>query len=195
MSESMTPEQVAAILDGAKKPFREVKICMRLDLQAEYEGLDEELRQAEAVRKRTDSLDAGVDVESILARMTELEEEMGSATIPFRFEPVPGPKWSQLILAHPARKGDDGQVVLLDQQGVNSDTFLRELIPLSCVWPELPAARWASLLNEGGLTDGQIMEMGRAGGAVTQREGEVPFSRVSSVIRRRSGRELRQPSA
>ncbi len=191
----MTLEQVNALLDGAKKPFRPVPVCTRLDLQVRYEELDEELRQAERAAVDKDaSLDGGTDVAAIVAEMDALRAEMLAATIEFRFEPIPKPQWSEMLLRHPARRDEDGNVVILDQRGFNTDTFFSELVPLSCVWPPLPPERWVKLLDGGGLTDGQIGAMSAACWDVNRSDADVPFSRRHSTASRKFNAASKQPS-
>jgi hypothetical protein len=165
-------------LAAAKLPEKTVPICLRGDLQAEFEELERQL--AEAEKRHTDSL-AGNGSRAIAEQIEALREQMIEHTVEFRLRARPRREFKAIVDAHPPRRAEDGGVDDRDKwMGVNADTFLDALVRVSVVEPELDEDDWATL--DAALTDRQFDQLYDAAWGLNRREVDVPFSRAASKI-------------
>jgi hypothetical protein len=173
----MTPEE---IIRGAKLPERVVPVCMRPDLQAEWERLDRELGKARS--QSLDSIEGGATLRALAEQLRALEAEMAYSTVEFRLRAMPRPAWKAFLLAHPPRKGEDGKVLERDAYvGVDVDAFFPALVRRCTISPQLSDELWQLLLDEK-LTDRQFDDLSNAAWALNRGEVDVPFSRAASRI-------------
>lgn len=190
-------KNIKQMLKAAKLPETTVPICLRGDLQAEFEAAEREL--AEAERKPADSL-AGNGARAIAERIEALREQMREHTIDFRLRALHRHAWKALRDKHPARRKEDGSADERDMfVGVNLDAILDELIRVCLVAPELDEEDWRTLLGdtdeerarldaagepveEGTLTDRQWNQLADAAWTLNRGEVSVPFSRAASKI-------------
>ncbi len=200
MSEPADTVNVASIkqlLQQAKLPETTVRICLRGDLQAQFEQAEREL--AEAQRQGGDSL-AGNGERVIAERIEALRREMVHFTAVFRLRAMPQPAWKRLCAAHPPRKNEDGSVDERDKLvGINVESFFEAVIRGCVVEPALDDEDWRILLGdteaerdrrlaagepveEGKLTDRQFDGLADAAWALNRHEVDVPFSRAASRI-------------
>lgn len=171
-----------AIAKSAALPERTVAICLRGDLQADYEQAERDLEEAQ--RTPSDSL-AGSGAGQILQRMDDLRQQMLEHTYPFRLRALPRPAYRELALAHPPREVD-GQPHELDAKvGVNTDTFLTALVRACLVDPVLDDEEWSDLYDTK-LTDWQATELQDAAHSLCRRKVDVPFSLAASTMTRTS---------
>ncbi len=165
-------------LKAAKRPETTVPVCLRGDLQADFEQAEREL--AEAERKPADSL-AGTGARAIAERIEALREEMREYTVEFRFRAKPKHEFRELVDAYPPRRDDEGGIVDGDRAiGVNTETFFDACIRACLVEPELDDEDWATL--DANLSDRQFDELSNAAWGINRREVGVPFSRAASRI-------------
>lgn len=170
----------AKLLAGAKLPERSVPVCLRGDLAADFEAADRELEQA---RKQPATSLAGTGVSELVAQLDALAAQMRLHTYPVRLRAMPRHAWRDLFLAHPPRKGDDGEILMEDRlTGADRSTVFEPLVRASIVDPELSDADWAKLLES--LTDRQFEDLVRAAWDLNQGEIDIPFSRAASEVRR-----------
>lgn len=166
-------------LAGAKLPEKTVPICLRGDLQADFEQLEKRLD--EAMRGRGDSLAAGSTVNQLAEQIESLRAEMEAQTVVFRMRAVPRRQWTALVAAHPPR--DDNNV---DRSlSVNESTFTAALIEACTVDPTLTSEQWTTLLDEQ-LTEFQYNKLFNAAWSLNARDVDVPFSHAASTILSRS---------
>lgn len=182
----------AALLAGAKLPERTVPICMRGDLAAEHEQLNDELELLE--KKAVDSL-AGNGGAELAARIEALEVEMRDSTYVFRLRGMPGPQFRAFEAKHPIRVDDDGKPKdMRDVRfGFNVDTGADPLVRASIIDPEIDEDQWAQLTEM--LTNSQFESLFLAAWLLNKGDIDVPFSRAASRLNRLTGDDSKQPTA
>ncbi|MEU8371223.1 hypothetical protein [Micromonospora tulbaghiae] len=174
------------LLAGAKLPERTVPICLRGDLTAEFEELEQQLD--DALRVPASSLE-GDGSAAIAERIEALRAQMQAHTYRFRLRAMPHPAWRAFCAEHPPREDDEGKVDERDRLiGVNTETFYEALVRRSVVDPQLDDAEWQTLLG-GALTDRQFTELAETAWALNRREVDIPFSPAASRMTRGSGSE------
>src|SRR4051812_26775166 len=167
---------ITEALAGAKLPEKTVPICLRGDLQAEFERLEAQL--VEAQRDRSDSLAAGGRARELAERIEALRQEMTASTVTFTLRAVPRRRWTALVAEHPPR--DDVQVDRV--LGVNEETFTSVLIRECAVDPQLSGEQWDRL--DEALTEFQWQKLFNAAWSLNARDVDVPFSHAASTILR-----------
>lgn len=179
---------IDALIDGAALPQRSVDLCLRGDLQAEWETLDKAL--ADTQRPGFDSLGGDTpEAEAIAERMETLRDQMAKATVTFTFQAVSGRRWAALLAEHPVPEdGTDAEKGL----GLNLRTFFPTLLIESTVTPDMGKARWDRLIPK--LSDAQWAKLTNAVWMLNRGEVEVPFSRDASRIVRASANASKPPT-
>lgn len=174
-------------LKAARLPERTVDICLRGDLQAEWEDLHRQLAEAEAKASADKRLNSASkrDVKALAARIEAVEEEMRAETLVFRLRALSKRAWGELLKAHPPRRNNDEDAVL----GFNPDTFFASSIRACTYSPDdLDDELWRELLDER-LTEYQFAALQNAVMALNVRKVDVPNSRAASRILRTSESE------
>jgi hypothetical protein len=171
----------ADLLAGAKLPERTVPICMRGDLKAEHEQLNDELELLEA--KAVDSL-AGNGGAELAARIEALEVEMRGATHQFRLRALPRRDYRAFKAKYPPRTNDDGEIADKRDRLVefDADAGAETLIRASVIDPELTDETWSALLDV--LTDRQFDDLFTVAWLLNRDAVDVPFSRAASRLTR-----------
>jgi hypothetical protein len=178
-----------ALLGSAALPERTVPICMRGDLAAEHEQLNDELELLE--KKAVDSL-AGNGGAELAERIEALEVEMREATYQFRLRALPRPKFRAFKAGHPVRIEDDKPNDLDQTWGFNVESGAEPLVRMSLVDPEPTDARWAKLMD--GLTDRQFDNLLAVAILLNRGDIDVPFSRAASRLTRLSADASKPPT-
>ena len=184
----MEMSEIDAILDGAKKPETTVKLCLRSDLQAEWEKLEADL-QAED-RAETDTLAKSVSkrAKELAEQQIALQAEMQAATMVVTLRAMDRAPWKELRSEHPPRPDSPMDWRL----GFNEETFYDALIARSIVDPVLDEARVGKLLDS--LTSGQFDNLANSAWALNRADVSAPFSATASRIAASSaGTSKRRP--
>lgn len=182
---------IEELLEQARPAERTIRLCLRGDLQAQWEQLDRDRARAQS-EGRSDSL-AGSPAVAIARQMQELSEQMEAATVTFRLRALPRRAYQALVAAHPPRRGPDGKVLPDDaEHDLNTATFWEPLIRATAVEPELTEAQWERLLGEV-LSDRQFEQLAIAGLATCRGNVDVPFSSAASSLIQGSGGEPSAP--
>lgn len=170
----MDNKDLDALLGAARLPESTVPLCLRGDLQAEWETLERQLAEA---KQRGDRRLVGSPEEAALARqLRDLEAQMQDSTITLRLRALPRREFMKLVEKHPARK--DNQVDRM--VGVNQATFYDALIGACIVEPEIDEERLTRLLDA--LTDAQFNKLANTAWELNRSDVSVPFSRTASRI-------------
>lgn len=170
------------LIRGAQLPEATLDLCLRGDLQAEFEQGERELAEAQQQRLVVDSLAAGGGLRAAAEKLERLREQMREHSLTVRLRAMPRLKFRALAEAHPPRIGPDGAALDTDRHmGVNADTFPRALIRECLVAPTLDNETLTALLDEH-LTDWQHEALLAAAWNLNRREVSVPFSRAASRI-------------
>ncbi|HEY0700934.1 MAG TPA: hypothetical protein VGD43_24385 [Micromonospora sp.] len=174
-------------LKAARLPERTVDICLRGDLQAEWEDLHRQLAEAEAKAGADNRLNSASkrDVKAVAARIEAVEEEMRAETLVFRLRALSKRAWGDLLKKHPPRRNNDEDAVL----GYNPDEFFPAAIRACTYSPDdLDDETWRELLDDR-LTEYQFGALQNAVMALNVRKVDVPNSRAASRILRTSESE------
>lgn len=172
---------IHALLGEATRAERTVNLCLRGDLQAEWDELRtrfDELGDAPASR-----MVDGAQRRRLAQQMADVEERMRAATVPFRLRALPRREWQALTREHRYRTGPDGKVLPEDAMLVNSETFFEPLVRACVVEPELSDDEWTVLLEDK-LTDRQFDVLAAAAWGINRKDVDVPFSSAASRILR-----------
>ena len=171
-------------LRAAKLPERTVDICLRGDLQAEWEDLHRQLVEVEATQAKDKRLNPDKRVQEIGQQIADLQEQMRDETIVFRLRALSRRAWGELLKQHPARdKVEEDQ-----QLGYNFDSFMPAAIRACTYSPnDLDDETWTELLEER-LTEHQFVSLQDAVMALNVRKVSVPNSFAASQILRPSAR-------
>lgn len=157
----------ADIKASARLPQKTVPICVRGDLQAEYEDLERQLKQAEAAAYRT-LAGATEEAATIKELMAGLREQMRENTHVFTLQALPKKKWSDLIAQHKPRDEDRA-----NRQDYNAETFPLAAVQACCVSPVMSLAEVTELCDQI-LTQGQWDSLFLAVFLLNRADVEVP---------------------
>lgn len=183
----MDINELDALLDASRQPEQTVNVCLRGDLQAEWEKLEQELTTLRAASKATL---AGDPEETALAeRIRAVEEQMRTATVPMVLRALTRRPWQQLCESHPPRPDNPSDRVV----GANTATFYDALIEASVVSPDFGGSdRLKRLLDT--LTSMQFDMLASAAWDLNRRDVGVPFSLTASHTIPSSGGTSKRPS-
>ncbi|MCG5464232.1 hypothetical protein MED01_002397 [Micromonospora sp. MED01] len=170
-------------LKGAKLPERTVDICLRGDLQAEWEDLHRQLADAELAAAKDKRLAGDKRARDIGEQITAVQDQMRADTIVFRMRGLGRKRWDRLMKEHPPRKDNDEDT----QLGYNADTFMEALIRACTYSPDdLDDDTWAELLGDdkadGKLTEWQFAQLQNTALALNVRKVDVPNSFAASRL-------------
>lgn len=177
----MELSEIDAMLAGAKKPETKVPLCLRSDLQAEWERLEQELRDEEEAEPATLAKAVSKRSKELAVEIRALEEQMKAATLTVTLRAMERAPWKELLSAHPPRK----DVPTDWGMGYNPETMFDDLIGKTLVDPVLDEERLGKLLD--GLTAGQYDKLSDAAWKLNKSDVSVPFSPTASRIAASSG--------
>jgi hypothetical protein len=174
------------VIASAKLPEKTLPLCLRGDLQAEWEDLERQLKEAE------DADDAPVLAGNAAARelaeqMEKLERSMREHEVVFRFRGLSSKKYSDLLVAHKA--ADDQQDEAVD--GLNWDTYPTALIAACAIDPKMTLEQ-AERLNDA-VTHRQWDDLFATALACNRNQVSIPFSLSASAIRAATAQNSKPP--
>lgn len=186
---AVTKPDFAALLAGAKLPERTVLTCLRGDLKAEHEQLEDELERLE--KDDVGSL-AGNGGTELAERIKALEAEMRANTYPIQLRALPAPKFREFKAKFPVRI-EDGEPNQLDQTwGFDMEAGHEPLIRVSIVDPELDDEGWEQLKDS--LTERQLDDLFWASLGLNRGGIDVPLSRAASRLMGITGSDSKPPT-
>lgn len=187
---------------GAKRAERTYPVCLRGDLNGDWQAANRELERAREKARSSDSKE-GTDLGDLVDRVRAIEAQMLEHTEEWRLRALPKYKFRALVAAHPPRLGEDEMPVDSDRMGVNRDTFFPELIRESLVSPDLDDEDFLWLfghsddereqlvadgrgdeIEDGILNDRQIGDLEDVAWFLNRDEVRVPFSHAASLATR-----------
>lgn len=181
----MEIEELRQRMQQAQRAERSVDICLRGDLQAEWESLERELRDLSQRGRESLADDGG---RSIVDRMHAIEDEMRDSTVTLRFRALPRREWFKMLTEHPPRDGNQFDKAL----GLNQESFFEAAVPMSLVEPELDKSDLSELLDM--LSGAQYQAITNAIWEINASEVSVPFSPTASRMTASSDATSRRPS-
>ena len=154
------------------RPGRKVPITTDLGAYGEWMESDAELRAAIA----KDS----PNVPELTRRVLELQEQMEESTVELHLEALDRTRWKRAVAANPPRKDDPED----SNNGVNTDTFFNEVIPLSIKKVTYKTTGGVADFNwedvEDDLTDAQWQAVAAAVLRLNRVVTSAPLSRAAS---------------
>lgn len=173
-------QSLEQLLATAQRPEKSIPICLRANLQAEYEKLDQQLQEAQTARRGM--LTGGADGPGIAARMAEVREEMQDALVQFRLRALSPKQFRKILAAHPSTDG---------KKLFNDETFGPALVKATTVdvcaadgaVRSLTDAEWDSLIgDDGSLSPGQQDKLQDGAWVLNKQDIAVPFSQLASTV-------------
>lgn len=190
MNGKSTLRSFKAMLAEAKLPEDVVPTCLRGDLKAEHEQLNDKLERLEA--DAVDSL-AGNGGAELADRIRELEQQMRESTYPIKLRALPRPQFRAFLAEFPPELDEDGKAKGMDAAfGFSVEAGFEPLVRRSIVDPELDDADFADLMGK--LTDNQFDELAAAAWRLNKGEISVPFSRAASRLNRLTADASKPPT-
>jgi hypothetical protein len=189
MSGKSTIKNFSDILGTAQLPEKSIPLCLRGDLVADFEDLEQQFDEAESAREDQNALDSGSEAAELAGQLEALRTQMKEHTYTFRVRALSRRAYRAMVAAHPPRKDveADGteKVHEADSLGFNVETFFDDLLHSAIVDPVLDDSTWQLLLDR--LTDRQFEELAMAAWLLNRQEVDIPFSRAASKSNRSSG--------
>lgn len=183
--------------DDLKKNFQpqsdSVPICLRGDLAARYERLEQELTEAQDEDAK-DSLAAGGKARKIAQEMEDLRGEMLRYTHDFQFRALPktgsatAPGYRDLVADHRPREGDADDAIW----GANLATFPIALIQACCIDPVMTVDQVEEM--DGMLAEGQMLELFGVALRLNRENADVPKSALASEILAKHAPKSKRPA-
>jgi hypothetical protein len=173
------------IIAGARLPERTITICLRGDLQAEFEDLERQLSAAEAAG---DDTLAGNEQARHLAELIEaVRTQMREHEATFRFRGLPAKEYMDLLAQHPPtdEQREKGQT------DANWDTWPTALIAACAADPAMTVEQAGRLSKA--VSQRQWDDLWATAFAVNRSEVSVPFSLAASAILAGSEPKPRRP--
>jgi hypothetical protein len=166
-------------LKAAKLPERTVDLCLRGDLQAEFEDLERQLAQQVAADQAAGPrLNSSPAARRIAKQIEDLRERMREETIILRMRALTRRAWGELQKQHPPRKDEADD----EQLGFNPDTFIPAAIKACTYEPsDLDDETWDELLDER-ITEQQFVALQNTMMALNVRPVSVPNSYAASRL-------------
>ncbi len=178
-----------SMLDGARLAERSVELCLRGDLQADFEDLERCLTELRSADQRDTRLTSGAEGRALAEQIEALRAEMADSVVEFRLRALPKSKWSKLMRDHPGTES---------KQQFNVDTFVPAYLRLCIIDPELSDEQWVKLVGDdetdGVLSSAQYDLLADTGWQLNRQDAKVPFSQLASVLLRNSEPTLKQPT-
>lgn len=165
---------IQQLLDSARLPEKDVPLCLRGDLLAEWDAASAALAEAQRQAQVEDSLDAGGPVPGLMERVEAIREQMAQSSVTFRLRAVSRRRWTALYAEHPPRDGDKTDALT----GFNRDTFYDALTYECIVEPKITPQQWERLADN--LSSAQFDTLAEAAWTVNRRDVDVPFSLAAS---------------
>jgi hypothetical protein len=184
-------------IKAAKLPEKTVPICLRGDLQSEFERLEAELEKVQQQGSSGRLNDPrSAEAHRLAERIKQLGEQMRDETETFTLRALPRRRYDALAAEHPPREGVATDAML----GTNAQTWWPAIVQASVISPELDDEDWDNLLGwepgtkgeddegfDGLLTSFQFSQLCDWAFALNRREFSLPFSQIASAVLAISG--------
>lgn len=174
------------VIASAKLPEKTISLCLRGDLQAEWEDLERQLRAEEEADD--DAVLAGnAEARGLAEQMEKLAATMREREVVFRFRGLSAKAYSDLMVRHRAPEDKRDEAV----DGLDWDTYPTALIAACAVEPRMTLAQ-AEQLNDK-VSHRQWDDLFATALACNRSQVSVPFSLSASAIRAATAPSSKQP--
>lgn len=177
------------LLAEAKLPRRIVSICMRGDLTAEVQRLEDVLESAETTAGPARLSDGSRDEETAQA-LEALREQMSVESVEFELEAHPALAWRSLKQKWPVT----GTPAPIDNViGADATPFFNEAVRASIISPKVDDDDWEHLTTV--LSDGEWSKLVEAVYALNEQPVSIPFSqRAFGILTARLSEDVVSPA-
>ena len=165
-------------LETASPQETTVTLCLRGDLQLQYEDLTERLAEARRRARGGDSLAGDPEVRDLAEQLAALEADMAEHSVELTLRGLSNPRWQRLVNDNPPREDNAGD----RSMGYNVDAFFPAMVRACLVG--VSDEQWTRLYEA--ITSGQFERLSDAAVAVSRRRADVPKSPLVSDILQRS---------
>lgn len=162
------------VLAQARRKTSTVKVCLRGDLLAEHDRLEELLAEA---RRRDDIENRPAEAASIAQQIEDLEREISDTETAFTFQAIGQKAWTDLIALHPPSEQDRE-----DGWEFNPRTFSVAAVAASAQTPAMTEEQAGRLYDL--CTFGQWERIWSVCLAANVHGTDVPFSAAASAVLR-----------
>lgn len=160
------------IIASAKRAEKTVRICVRGDLNARIDELEQQLEDAQGWKPAT--LAETSPVRGLAEQIEALRQEMHEHEHPFTFRALPPKEWSDLLAEHPAREVDTEA-----GYSFNVETFPTAVVSACAINPVMTVDQVQRLIPA--LNQGQWDDLFTTVWRVNVRATDIPFSLAASA--------------
>lgn len=157
------------ILGQVKLPEKSVPLCLRADLLAEFEDLDQQFKIARDNPAKTLGNKEAAEIAQV---MQATREQMQASTETFHLRALPRRQWSDLLKKHPSASGETGEF--------DPDTFPVAALAACCVTPAMSEDQAGQLVDR--VSQGQWNTLWLAIIELNIGAAEVPTSVSASAV-------------
>lgn len=186
---------------GLTRPKANVPLCTNLDLVAEHERLERDLKEAQ--RQALSDPRENSPVPGLVAQIQGLEQKMRDHTIEFELQALSKKRFAEIEAAHPPREGNDQDKALGLNLSTGPDAIIAEMGPegssiVSVTGADgepidFTGADWQSEAD--GMSNGQWQNFAMAVLRLNRGTDAAPFSVAASRQTRLSAQSSKSPSA
>lgn len=164
---------IEAIISSAKRAEKTVRICVRGDLNARIDELEQQLADAQGWKKQTFA-DAS-PLRDLAEQIEAARREMHEHEHAFTFRALPPKEWSDLLAEHPARDSDTEKGYTF-----NLESFPAAAVSACAVDPVMTVEQVDRLVEV--LNQGQWDDLFTTVWRVNVRATDIPFSLAASAV-------------
>lgn len=182
---------------GLTRPKATVPLCTNLDLAAEHERLERDLKEAQ--RQALTDPRENSPVPGLVAQIQDLEQKMRDHTIEFELQALPKKRFAEIEAAHPPRDGNDQDKALGLNLATGPDAVISEPGSIISVTGsdgepiDFTGADWESEAD--GMSNGQWQNFALAVLRLNRGTDAAPFSMAASRQTRLSAQNSKSPNA
>lgn len=170
------------LLSEAQLPKRVVEICLRGDLHAELQLLDQELIDFQRTKVGSKRLSGATTERDLSTKIGELQDQMRESSIPFELSAFNGRRWRELKAKHPVNEKPSPMDSVL---GADAKGLLNEAVREAIQSPVLDDEDWEALTEK--ITDGEWQRLCETVYSLNEEGVTVPFSQRASLVMRQQG--------
>lgn len=177
----MSEKSLKELLADAKLPRRIVSVCLRGDLTAEVQRIEDELQETQTSSAPARLSDGGRD-EVLAQQLEDLRTQMLDESIELELEARSALAWRSLKSKHPVGANPSPTDNVL---GADSTPFFNEAVRASIISPKVDDEDWEHLTAV--LSEGEWSKLVEAVYALNEVPVDIPFSqRAYAILRARS---------
>lgn len=161
------------LLADARLPRRIVSVCMRGDLTAEVQRLEDSLQESQQSSGPARLSDGGRD-EVVAQELEDLRQQMLAESVQIELEALSANAWRALKAKHPLPSNPTPTDSVV---GADTTPFFNEAVRVSIVDPKVDADDWEKLTTV--LSEGEWSKLVEAVYALNEEPVSVPFSQLA----------------